>query len=103
MSKKSDNQVLSSSSLWVAFLLNFVPGLGTGYIYQRRWKAYWLTTISSALWLSISWYREITLDIADPAAIPSNQGQLLGLITIAIFTSLEAVFASNKAKESLDE
>ena len=101
MSKKSDNQVLSSSSLWVAFLLNFVPGLGTGYIYQRRWKAYWLTTISSALWVTISWYRQISLDIADPAAISNNQGQLLGLISIAIFTSLEAAFAANRAKESL--
>ena len=38
------NQVLAASAGWVAVLLNVVPGLGAGYLYQRRWKAYWITS-----------------------------------------------------------
>ena len=34
----------------MAVLLNLVPGLGTGYIYQRRWRAYWITSAISTSW-----------------------------------------------------
>ena len=36
-------QILAASAGWVAVLLNLVPGVGNGYLYQRRWKAYWIT------------------------------------------------------------
>ncbi len=36
------DQVLAASAGWVAVVLNVVPGLGAGYLYQRRWKAYWI-------------------------------------------------------------
>ena len=29
-------QILAASAGWVAVLLNVVPGLGAGYLYQRR-------------------------------------------------------------------
>ena len=28
----------------IAVTLNVLPGLGAGYLYQRRWKAYWITS-----------------------------------------------------------
>jgi len=34
--KLSRNQILGASSGWVAVVLNILPGLGAGYIYQRR-------------------------------------------------------------------
>ena len=32
--------------------MNVVPGLGAGYLYQRRWKAYWITSAWRRLGLS---------------------------------------------------
>ena len=49
MSNISKEQILASSSGWVAALLNFFPGLGTGYIYQRRWLPYFLTSGASLI------------------------------------------------------
>jgi len=37
-------EILAASAGWVAVTLNVLPGLGTGYLYQRRWKAYWITS-----------------------------------------------------------
>ena len=37
-------QILAASAGWVAVVLNLVPGLGSGYLYQRRWRAYWITS-----------------------------------------------------------
>ena len=45
MSAPSRNQVLAASAGWVAVVLNLVPGLGAGYLYQRRWRPYWITTV----------------------------------------------------------
>ena len=39
MTTPSRDQVLAASAGWVAVLLNVVPGLGAGYLYQRRWRA----------------------------------------------------------------
>ena len=37
-------EILAASAGWVAVTLNVLPGLGAGYLYQRRWKAYWVTS-----------------------------------------------------------
>ena len=37
MSYPSKEEILASSKGWVASFLNFFPGLGSGYLYQRRW------------------------------------------------------------------
>ena len=37
-------EILAASAGWVAVILNVLPGLGAGYLYQRRWKAYWVTS-----------------------------------------------------------
>ncbi len=43
MSYPSRDEILASSKGWVASFLNFLPGLGSGYLYQRRWKPYFFT------------------------------------------------------------
>ena len=53
MSDISKEQILASSSGWVASLLNFLPGIGAGYLYQRRWLPYFLTSGAVILWFSL--------------------------------------------------
>ncbi len=99
MSNFSKDDILASSSGWVSALLNFFPGLGVGYIYQRRWKAYWATTISSTLWLLIGFYKQFEVDPSDPAQINNNDiSAFIGLFSIATFTALEAWYRVQKAK-----
>ena len=43
-------EILAASAGWVAVTLNVVPGLGAGYLYQRRWKAYWVTSALATTW-----------------------------------------------------
>ena len=43
-------EILAASAGWVAVTLNVVPGLGAGYLYQRRWKAYWITSALATTW-----------------------------------------------------
>ena len=33
-------EILAASAGWVAATLKVLQGLGAGYLYQRRWKAY---------------------------------------------------------------
>jgi len=60
MSYPSRDEILASSKGWVASFLNFLPGLGSGYLYQRRWKPYFFTIIASTAWFSLGFfYKEI--------------------------------------------
>ena len=43
-------EILGASAGWVAVTLNVLPGLGAGYLYQRRWKAYWITSALATTW-----------------------------------------------------
>ncbi len=99
MEKALKTQFLASSSGWVSALLNFFPGLGVGYIYQRRWKAYWATTIASIIWLTIAFYSQLKIDPSDPLQATNDTQSFLGLLTIALLTSLEAWYAVHKARE----
>ena len=54
MSYPSRDEILASSKGWVASFLNFLPGLGSGYLYQRRWKPYFFTIIASTCLLYTS-------------------------------------------------
>ncbi len=92
-------EILSASSPWIAALLNFIPGLGTGYIYQRRWNAYWITTLSSITWVYIDLSRQQNIDLADPVNTQSNVLGILGLFIIALISSFEAVFAVIKSRK----
>ena len=84
---------MASSSAWVGSLLNFLPGIGTGYIYQRRWLPYFLT--SGAV---IAWF---ILGIILQGEKESNQLDqfigLSGLLFISLITAVEAYLAHKKA------
>ncbi|MDA0291193.1 MAG: hypothetical protein O2922_04280 [Cyanobacteria bacterium] len=89
-------QILAASAGWVAVLLNVIPGLGAGYLYQRRWKAYWLTSA-----LATSWFLAgvVLAQRADVAAESENQlVGLIGLLVLAAVSATEAGFAVKKAR-----
>ncbi len=87
----SREQVLAASAGWVAVVLNLVPGLGTGYLYQRRWKAYWITSVVSTLWFLLGVSLAGQADPLDPLAEQQNQlTGLIGLVVIAAISATEA-------------
>ena len=43
-------EIPATSTGWVAVTLNVVPGLGAGYLCQRRWKEYWITSALAMTW-----------------------------------------------------
>ena len=93
MDKLSKEQVLASSSGWVASLLNFLPGVGTGYLYQSRWLPYFITTGVVTAWFVIG-------IILQGDKEPSQTEQLIGisgLFLISIITVVEANLAFKKA------
>ena len=93
MDKLSKEQVLASSSGWVASLLNFLPGVGAGYLYQRRWLPYFLTAGAVTVWFSIG-------IILQGDKEPSQTEQLIGisgLLLISTVTVVEANLAFRKA------
>ena len=93
MDKLSKEQVLASSSGWVASLLNFLPGVGAGYLYQRRWLPYFITTGAVTAWFVIG-------IILQGNKEPSQTEQLIGisgLFLISTITVVEANLAFNKA------
>jgi hypothetical protein len=84
-------QILATSAGWVAVLLNVVPGLGAGYLYQRRWKAYWITSALATAWFVAG---ALLGQNADAAAEAQNQlVGLLGLLALAAITATEAGLA----------
>ena len=67
-------EILAASAGWVAVTLNVVPGLGTGYLYQRRGKAYWITSA-----LATTWFIFGAVLGQDAGAGEELQNQLVGL------------------------
>ena len=96
MSQPSREQVLAVSSGWVAVALNVVPGLGAGYLYQRRWRAYWLTSGFAVAWFAAgAWLAQS----ADPTAEARNQlAGLIGLLLLAAITATEAGLAVKRVR-----
>ena len=93
MEKLSKEQLLASSSGWVASLLNFLPGVGTGYLYQRRWLPYFITAGAVTAWFVVG-------VILQGDKAPSQTEQLIGiagLFLISIITVVEANLAFKKA------
>ena len=87
------DQILASSSGWVASLLNFFPGLGTGYIYQRRWLPYFLTSGAVIVWFILGIFLQGDKE-------PSQSDQLIGLtglFFISVVTVIEANLAYKKS------
>ncbi len=99
MKNLNKDQILASSSGWVASLLNFFPGLGTGYIYQRRWLPYFLTAGAVLVWFVLG-------IILQGEKEPSQSEQLIGLaglFFISIVTVIEANIAYKKSLKPIEE
>ena len=95
-------QIVASSSIWVAALLNLFPGLGSGYLYQRRWRAYWTTATLATAWFVAGALRAQELE-AQPQLDRLQQNQLvglLGLLLLAVVTAVEASLAVQRARRS---
>ena len=97
MSISSKDEILASSRGWVASFLNFLPGLGSGYLYQRRWKPYFLTIAASTAWFSLGFFLQRNSE-------PSQREQIIGisgLFFISIFTVVEANLAFKKTSNKI--
>ena len=104
MTQPSRDQVLAASAGWVATLLNVVPGLGAGYLYQRRWRAWWITSALATAWFVAG----AVLAGADSGVVlnagddPTNQlVGLLGLLVLAAVTAAEAGLAVKRVRAML--
>ena len=72
MDNLSKEEILAASSGWVATILNFLPGLGTGYLYQRRWRPYFVTVGMATAWFFLG-------AIVNENTDPTKTEQLIGL------------------------
>ncbi len=96
----SREQILAASAGWVAVLLNVIR-FRAGYLYQRRWKAYWITSALATAWFVAG---AVLGQDAEPAAEAQNQlVGLIGLLLLAGGTATEAGLAVKKVRELLDE
>ncbi|KZR85278.1 hypothetical protein MITS9509_02362 [Synechococcus sp. MIT S9509] len=87
------DQVLAASAGWVAVLLNVLPGLGAGYLYQRRWKAYWITSA-----LATAWFVAGTALGQGATADAESQNQLIGLVGLVLLAAVTAAEAGLAVK-----
>jgi len=87
--------VLAASAPWLGALLNVLPGLGAGYLYQRRWRAWWITTVLSSGWFLLGALLE-----PNPAEIDPNSRLvgLGGLLLLAAVSGVEAFLAARRAR-----
>jgi hypothetical protein len=88
--------VLAASAPWLGAALNLVPGLGTGYIYQRRWKAYWITSVLTTAWFVLG-----AVLGQDAEAETERKNQLIGLaglLLLGAVTTAEAFLTGRKAR-----
>ena len=93
MSNPSKDEILASSKGWVASFLNFLPGLGSGYLYKRRWKPYFLTIAAITSWFALGFFLQGDSE-------PSRREQIIGisgLFFISIVTVIEANMAFKQA------
>ena len=94
----TSEQILAASAGWVAALLNVVPGLGAGYLYQRRWKAYWITSLLATAWFVAG---AAIGQNAEPETEAQNQlVGLIGLLVLAAVTATEAGMAVKRVRDA---
>ena len=99
MDNLTKEEILASSSGWVATILNFLPGLGAGYLYQRRWVPYFLTGGIASAWFVLG-------AVINVEGNPTKADQFIGiggLLLISITTMIEAKIAHKKAVIALEE
>ena len=102
MESISKNQILAASSGWTAAVLNVFPGLGVGYIYQRRWKAYWITVFTCFVLIFLGLSIQQGADPVDPAPVQSDFFGFWGVVGISAITSFEAAWAVKRSRNTAD-
>ena len=78
--------------------LNVLPGLVAGYLYQRRWKAYWITSALATTWFVLG-----TVLGQGAGAAEELKNQLVGLaglVALAAGTAVEAGLAAKKPRSA---
>ena len=104
----SREQILAASAGWVAVLLNVLPGRGAGYLYQRRWTAYWLTSALATAWFvaGAALGGGVEAGVGDGGSAEATlQNQLIGLIGLVLLsaiTATEAGLAVKRVRTRLD-
>ena len=92
-------EILAASAVWVAVTLNIVPGLGAGYLYQRRWQAYWVTSVLATTWFVLG---AVLRQGGEGAEDIQNQLiGLLGLVALSGGSAVEAGLAAKKSREQI--
>ena len=99
MNSPSKEQILAASSGWVATTLNFLPGLGAGYLYQRRWIPYFSTIGIATAWFVLGAF----LNGDTEATTAERIIGIGGLFLISITTMVEAKIAHKKATLAVEE
>ena len=87
--------VLAASAPWLGALLNVLPGLGAGYLYQRRWRAWWITTVLSSGWFLLGALLQPNPAEIDPSSRLVGLG---GLLLLAAVSAVEAFLAARRAR-----
>lgn len=110
----SRQQLVASSAAWLAVSLN-LGCQGVGYIYQRRWRAFWLgglAAFGTALALGVGSAALVTqLPVASrPQGLEEDTelstagfmvGGYLGVMAVGIGSAVEAGMAVNRARRRL--
>jgi len=92
----SRQEILAASAGWVAVTLNVIPGLGAGYLYQRRWKAYWITSALATIWFVLG--AVVEQDAGEAEELQNQLIGLAGLVALAAGTAVEAGLAVKKSR-----
>jgi hypothetical protein len=92
-----EKAILAASAPWLGALLNVLPGLGTGYIYQRRWRAYWLTTGLATAWFVLGALLDGSGMARDSQAADPRQ-QLIGMAGLLLLAAVTAAEAYRSAR-----
>ena len=75
-----------------------VPAVGTRYLFERRWKAYWITSALATTWFVLG-----AVLGQDAQAAEELQNQLVGLgglVALAAGTAVEAGLAVKTARSA---
>ena len=108
------DQLVASSAGWLAVALN-LGGQGLGYIYQRRWGAFWIggvAAMGSAVLLGIG--SAIAVNSLLPQTLPEGQedrtgligvaaaaGAYAGVLAVGVGSAVEAGLAVNRSRRRL--
>ena len=86
----SKNSIISDSSPWLSAFLNIIPGLGTGYIYQRRWKAYWYNILALFFIFLVTYVIQLITDPYDPLSINTDSLSFWSILILSLLTAIES-------------